>query len=65
MNYLHVVLSNVFAVTWQLFKGRSSRMTFLAGSGFKMEEDHLNIKIVKALFFIMPARYLFKWKHVS
>ena len=34
-----------------------NRMMSLAGSGFKMEEDHLNIKIVKALLFIMPAHY--------
>ena len=27
-------------------------MTSLAGSGFKMEEDHLNIKTVTAMLFI-------------
>ena len=40
-------------------------MTSMAGSGFKREEDHLNIKMVTALLFIMPAHYLFKWKYVS
>ena len=29
----------------------SNQMTLLAGSVFKMEEDHLNIKIVTALLF--------------
>ena len=30
----------------------------LAGSGFKTEGDHLNIKIVAPLFVIMPAHYI-------
>ena len=30
-------------------------MTSLAVSGFKTEEDHLNIKMVTALLLIMPA----------
>ena len=33
-------------------------MISLAGSGFKTEEDHQKIKIVAALFVIMPAHYL-------
>ena len=33
-------------------------MTSLVGSGFMTEEDHLNIKIVTALLFIMPAHYM-------
>ena len=37
----------------------SKRMTSLAGSGFKREEDHLNIKIVAALFVVMPTYYIF------
>ena len=43
----------------------SNRMTSLAGLGFKTEEDHLNIKIVTALLFIMPAHYLIIWTYVS
>ena len=43
----------------------SNRMTSLAGSGFKTEEDHMNIKIVTALLFIMHAHYLVIWKYVS
>ena len=42
----------------------SNRMTSLAGSRFKTEEEHLNIKMVTALLFLMPAHYLFKWKYV-
>ena len=33
-------------------------MTSLAGSALKMKEDHQKIKIVAALFVIMPANYL-------
>ena len=43
----------------------SNRMTSLADSGFKTEEDHLNMKIVIALLFIMPEHFLVKWKNVS
>ena len=43
----------------------SNQMTSLAGSGFKGEEDHLNIKILTALLFIMSAHYLVTWKYVS
>ena len=39
--------------------GSSNQIASLAGSGFKMEEDHQNIKMVAALFVIMPAHYLF------
>ena len=31
----------------------------MIGSGFKTEEDHLNIKIDEALFVKMPAHYLY------
>ena len=37
----------------------SKWMTSLAGSGFKTGEDYLNIKIIAALFVIMPAHYLY------
>ena len=41
-------------------------MTSLAGIEFKMEEeDNLNIKIVTALLFTMPAHYLVIRKYVS
>ena len=36
-----------------------TRMMPLDGSGLNMEGDHLNIKIVAALFFIMPTYYLY------
>ena len=37
----------------------SNRKSPLAGSGFKTEEDHLNIKIIAALFAVMPTYYLY------
>ena len=43
----------------------SNCMTSLAGSGFKTKEDRLNIKIVTALLFIMPAHFSVIWKYVS
>ena len=33
----------------------SNQMTSLAGSEFKMEEDHLNINIARALLFFIAA----------
>ena len=36
----------------------SNQMTSLAGSEFKREEDKQRIKIVAALFVIMPTHYL-------
>ena len=43
-----------------LCSDNSNWMTPLAGSGFKMEEDHLNIKIfVNSVFFIMSADYFY------
>ena len=36
----------------------SNQMTSLAGSGFKTEEDHLNMKIVTALSLLMPKNHL-------
>ena len=43
----------------------SNWMTSLAGSGFKTEEDHLNLKTVTALLFIIPAHCLVIWKYDS
>ena len=37
----------------------ANRMTSLAGFGFKMAEDHVNIKLLTALFVIMLTHYLF------
>ena len=37
----------------------SNRMTSLAGSGFKIEEDHQKIKIFAALLVVMPTYYLY------
>ena len=48
-----------------LFTDSSYQMTSLAGSGFKIEEDQLNIKIVTALLFKMTAHYVVIWKYVS
>ena len=40
-------------------------MISLAGSGFTTEEDHLKIKILTSLMFIMFAHYLVICKNVS
>ena len=40
-------------------------MKSLAGSGFKTEEDDLNIKIFTSLLFMMPAHCLVIWRYVS
>ena len=56
-----ITVLNWFTESLRLMVPNSSNeITSLAGSGFKMEEDHLNTKLVAALFFIMPAHYLFK-----
>ena len=49
-----IILINWFTESSKLIISNSSnQMASLAGSGFKMEEDHLNIKVVTALLFIM------------
>ena len=61
-----ITLLNWFNESLRLMVPDSSkRMTSLDDSGFKTEEDHLDIKIVRALLFIMPAHYLVIWKYVS
>ena len=61
-----ITLLNWFTESLRLLVPDSSnRMTLLAGLGFKTEEGHLNIKMITALLFIMPAHYFFKWKYVS
>ena len=49
-----IILINWFTESSKLIVSNSSnQMASLAGSGLKMEEDHLNIKVVTALLFIM------------
>ena len=42
-----------------LVPNSSNGMTSVAGSGFKTEEDHQNIKIVAALFVVRPTYLLY------
>ena len=42
----------------------SNLMLLLAGLGFKKEEDHLNIEIVTAMLFKIPAHYLVTYMEI-
>ena len=53
-----ITLLNWFTEPLRLMVPDYSNRASLAGSRFKTEEDHLQIKIVTALLFIMPEHYL-------